>query len=200
MKSFLRENPTIAFGLGLPLLLVVLFLLISGIPALLVAPPQYDLLFATEYYNYQNGVQISVINRSVQVIDLGKMPNNQKPRIWRYKAKTGGVQEIAYVLPPGQVFPGQSKPASTDGGPDTRVIDLPDLQGVAVDSSSIAPDGYEFSVANNRSRNVFGDLFYASGYRHQAVLSKGGRSIPLPNMTGQYYRGNAHFIGWIVSP
>ena len=42
MKAFLRENPTIAFGLGLPLLLVVAFLLISGIPALLVEPPQYD--------------------------------------------------------------------------------------------------------------------------------------------------------------
>lgn len=39
MKNFIRNNPTIAFGLGLPLVLVVLFLLISGIPALVVAPP-----------------------------------------------------------------------------------------------------------------------------------------------------------------
>ncbi len=71
MKSFLRENPTIAFGLGLPLLLVVVFLLISGIPALLVDPPQYDVLYATEYYNYQNGVQISVVDQKVQVIYQG---------------------------------------------------------------------------------------------------------------------------------
>jgi hypothetical protein len=71
MKSFLRENPTIAFGLGLPLLLVVVFLLISGIPALLVEPPQYDLLYATEYNNYPNGVQISVVNRKAQVIYQG---------------------------------------------------------------------------------------------------------------------------------
>jgi hypothetical protein len=68
MKSFIRENPTIAFGLGLPLILVVVFLLISGIPTLLVAPPQYDVLYATDYYNYQNGVQISVIDQKVQVI------------------------------------------------------------------------------------------------------------------------------------
>ncbi|MEW5011208.1 MAG: hypothetical protein AB1Y22_06540, partial [Cycloclasticus sp.] len=61
MKTFLRENPTIAFGLGLPLLLVVVFLLISGIPSLLVTPPQYDVLYATEYYNYKSGVQISVV-------------------------------------------------------------------------------------------------------------------------------------------
>ena len=30
MKQFIRDNPTIAFGLGLPLLLVAVFLAISG--------------------------------------------------------------------------------------------------------------------------------------------------------------------------
>ena len=68
MKSFFRENPTIAFGLGLPLLLVVAFLLFSGIPALLVDPPQYDVVYATDYYNNQNGVQISVVNQKIQVV------------------------------------------------------------------------------------------------------------------------------------
>jgi len=203
MKSFLRENPTIAFGLGLPLLLVTLFLLISGIPALLVAPPQYDLLFATEYYNYQNGVQISVINRSVQVIDQGNMPNNQKPRIWRYNAQTGAVQEIAFILPPRPVVSGQNRtnenqPAATDERPEASIINLPDLDGVTVDSSSIAPDGYEFSIGNGTSRNVFGGLFYSSRYRNAAVLSKNGRTIRLPDMAGRYYRGNTHFIGWVI--
>ena len=32
MKKFFLDNPTIAFGLGLPLLLVAVFLLASGIP------------------------------------------------------------------------------------------------------------------------------------------------------------------------
>lgn len=68
MKSFIRENPTIAFGLGLPLLLVVVFLLVSGIPALLVDPPQYDVLYATEYVGNSNGVQISVVNKKIQVV------------------------------------------------------------------------------------------------------------------------------------
>lgn len=204
MRTFLRENPTIAFGLGLPLLLVVLFLLISRIPSLLVAPPQYDLLFATEYYNYQNGVQISVINRSVQVIDQGNRLNPQKPRIWRYNAKTGAVQEIAFILPPRPVPSRQNnssdgnKPTTTDEMPAPRVITLPDLEGVTVDSSSIAPDGYQFSIGSYTSRNVFGGLFYSSRYRNEAVLSKNGRRIRLPDMTGRYYRGNTHFIGWII--
>ncbi len=199
MKAFLKDNPTIAFGLGLPLLLVVVFLIISGIPNLLVASPQHDLLFATEYNNYQNGLQISVINQSVQVSHQGNLQRNQKPRIWRYYAKNGAIQEIAYIIPPSPTRSG-TKPATTDDIAITTTIDVPDLNGLKVDSSSIAPDGYEFSVGNRYSGNAFGGLFYSSRYRHDAVLTKSGRSVLLPDSVGRYYRGNTHFIGWVVSP
>ncbi|MEH6652370.1 MAG: hypothetical protein V7707_20325 [Motiliproteus sp.] len=199
MKTFLRENPTIAFGLGLPLLLTVAFLLISGIPTLLVAPPQYDVLYATEYYNNQNGVQISVVNQKVQIIYQGGARNSRKPRFWRYDPKTGAVKEISFVLPPSLTPPGQ-QPTSPNKATEPTLIDVPDLEGLTIDSSSIAPDGYEFSTGNSYSRNVFGGMFYSSRYRHEAVLTKSGRSIRLPNAVGQYYRQSTHFIGWVVSP
>ena len=200
MKSFLRENPTIAFGLGLPLLLVVLFLLISGIPTLLVDPPQHDLLYATEYYNQQEGVQISVVNQKVLVSYRGIAQGQQIPRLWRYHSKTGAVQEIAIILPPGL----RASDAKTIEPGDRLIstpIDVPDLEGLVVDSSSIAPDGYEFSSGSDRySGNVFGGLFYSSRYRYQATLSKDGRSVRLPNADNYYYRQNTRFIGWVVSP
>jgi len=200
MKSFFRDNPTIAFGLGLPLLLVIVFLLISGIPKFLVPPPQYDVLYATEYYNYQNGLQISVIGQKVQVIYQGNIQVNRKPRIWRYNAKTGAVKEIAIVLPSGLIPAGKSPDKSANVSA-TTLIDVPDLERLRVDSSTISPDGYEFSIGRDRySDNVFGGLFYSSRYRHQAVLTKNGRSIRLPNAVAQYYSQNTHFIGWIVSP
>lgn len=200
MKSFLRENPTIAFGLGLPLLLVVSFLLISGIPSLLVKAPQYDVLYATEYYNYQNGVQISVIDQKVQVIYQDNFQGGQKPRIWRYNPQTGAVKEIAIVLPPSRNTTGKTI-VTPEEAPTTTIIAIPDLEGVTVDSSSIAPDDYEFSVGRGYySGNVFGGLFYSSRYRHEAVLTKDGRSIRLPNVVGRYYSHNTHFIGWVVSP
>nr|WP_320136178.1 hypothetical protein [uncultured Amphritea sp.] len=192
MKSFLRDNPTIAFGLGLPLLLVTLFLLASGLPTLLVAPPQNDLLFATEYVNDQGGLQIAVINHSVQLIDQGSRTDDHKPRIWRYYAKTGAVQEIVFVLPRSH----SKKTPSVRTKP--QRIDLPDLQGVNVDSSSIASDGYEFILNKQASSSLFGELFYSSGYRYGAALSKNGRHIPLPSITNQYYRGRTHFIGWVL--
>jgi hypothetical protein len=200
MKSFLRENPTIAFGLGLPLLLVVVFLLISGIPNLLVDPPQHDVLYATEYYNYQEGVQISVVDQKVQVSYRGIMQGGQIPRLWRYYSKTGAVQEIAMVLPPSLKLL-SAETAVRGDTLTTTPIEVPDLEGLAVDSTSIAPDGYEFSSGSDRySGNVFGGLFYSSRYHHQATLSKGGRSVRLPNADNLYYRQNTRFIGWVKSP
>lgn len=200
MKSFLRENPTIAFGLGLPLLLVVAFLLISGIPALLVDPPQYDVLYATEYNNYPNGVQISVVNQKAQIVYQGSSVGYQKPRLWRYSPKTGGVREIAFMLPP-DLLPRGQKPATPEEAARITPIDVPDLAGLTVDSSSIAPDGYEFSAGiNGYSGDVFIGLFYSSRYRNGAVLTKKGRSIRLPNAGNAYYSNNTRFIGWVVSP
>lgn len=200
MKSFFRENPTIAFGLGLPLLLVVVFLLISGIPALLVDPPQYDVVYATEYNNYPNGVQISVVNQKIQVVYLGGSAGYQKPRLWRYSPKSGGVTEIAIMLPPGLAPPGQ-RLASPETTANITPIDVPDLAGLTINSSSVAPDGYAFSAGpNGYSGDVFTGLFYSSRYRNEAVLTKKGRSIRLPNAGNTYYSNNTRFIGWVVSP
>ncbi len=198
MKLFLRENPTIAFGLGLPLLLVVAFLLISRIPTLLVASPQYDMLYATEYNNYQNGVQISVVQQKVQVTYQGK--SNRKPRLWLYNPKTGAVKEIAIVLPPG-LTPAGKRPATAEEVLKTTLIDIPDLEELTIDSSSIAPDGYEFRLGRGRySGGAFGSLFYSSRYRYSAILTKKWRSIRLPNAVGSYYNSGTRFIGWVVSP
>ncbi len=200
MKSFLRENPTIAFGLGLPLLLVMVFLLVSGIPALIVPPPQYHVLYATEYFNNANGVQISVVNQEVRVVYSGNMYANQKPRIWRYNPETGAVQEVPYILPAGLAPSDPSFATPKQAVSTITPIEVPDLVGVTVDSSSIAPDGYEFSTGQNRySGDVFTGLFYSSRYRNEAVLTKQGRSIRLPKVNG-YYGYNTHFIGWVISP
>jgi hypothetical protein len=203
MKKFLRDNPTIAFGLGLPLLLVVVFLLISGLPTLLVAPPQYDLIYSTNDNNYNNpanGIQIAVVNSNVQVNYLGSSQAYQTPRLWRYSPKTGAVKEIPILLPAG-LTPANSTPAPADKPQAVTPITVADLAGVRVDSSSLAPDGYEFSTGTGRySRGIFNGLFYSSGYRQQAELLKNGRSIALPNANGAYYGNSARFIGWVVAP
>jgi len=102
MKKYLSENPTIAFGLGLPLLLVILFLMVSGIPRLIVDPPVHDVIYMT---NSHNNLQIAVVNTKVQVTSHGHLGYNNKPRLWRYIAKTGAVQELAVILPANRNIP-----------------------------------------------------------------------------------------------
>jgi len=198
MKSFLKENPTIAFGLGLPLLLVIVFLLISGLPKLLVAPPQYNVVYATEYYDY--GVQINVVDKKIQVIAQGKQRNSQRPHLWLYNVKTGSVKEIPIILPVVKK-PIDSTQDETNNLVKSVIIEVPEAADLVIDSSSIAPDGYEFrSGSNTYSRNVFGGLFRSSRYYKGASLQKDGRSIRLPNTNGRrYYSNNAVFIGWVVS-
>lgn len=198
MKKFIQENPTIVYGLGLPLLLVVIFLTVSGLPQLLVAKPQYELLYATGTYNYPNVVQITVVEQKVQVIYQGAAYGNARPRLWRYNPQSGGVQEIAIILPANPVSSGNRSDADPQT-PKSTVIDIPDLVGLRIDSSSVAPDGYEFSAADGRySRNIFGGLFYSRRYNHEAVLTKSGRSIRLPNSNDRYYSRDTQFVGWVL--
>ena len=203
MKDFIRDNPTIAFGLGLPLILVVLFLAISGIPALVVAPAQYDMLYATNYNYYsnaQNTLQIAVVGDRVQVNYVGDTQPYQNPRLWRFNPKTGAVKEIALLLPPG-LAQNTGRPAEVPKVPTVTPIEVPDLAGLKVDSSSLAPDGYQFRTGTDGySGHVFTGLFHSSRYRYQAELVKNGRSIRLPNTDGAYYGSNVRFIGWVVSP
>ncbi len=196
MKKFIQENPTIAYGLGLPLLLVVIFLIVSGLPQLLVSKPQYELLYVSGIYNYPNVVQIAVVDQKVQVIYQGAPYGNERPRLWRYNPQSGGVQEIALILPPSPVRNGSD---AVPQEPKSTVIDVPDLAGLRIDSSSVAPDGYEFRAADNRySRNIFGGLFYSQRHNNEAVLTKNGRTIRLPNSNDRYYNRNTQFVGWVL--
>lgn len=201
MKKFIRDNPTIAFGLGLPLILVAVFLAISGIPALVVAPPQYEVLYATNYNAYnnaQNAIQIAVVGGRVQVSYVGSTQPYQTPRLWRFNPKTGAAREIALLLPPG-LAPNSGRPVEAEKTPSVTPINLPELAELNVDSSSLAPDGYTFSNgADGYGGNIFDGMFFGSRYRTQAELIKDGRSIRLPNTEGAYYGNPVRFVGWVL--
>jgi hypothetical protein len=198
MKRFIQENPTIAYGLGLPLLLVVIFLVVSGLPQVLVAKPQFELLYATGINTYPHVIQIAVVDQKAQVIYQGAPYGNERPRLWRYNPQTGGVQEIAIILPPSPMQ-SANRPAEAFREPESIVLDVPALAGLTIDSSSVAPDGYEFRRADSGySRNVFGGLFYSRRYSNEAILVKSGRTIRLPNSNEPYYNRNTQFVGWIL--
>ncbi len=49
-RQFLRNNPTIVSGIGLPLLVVILLSAAALGPAMMLAAPGYGAVFAINYY------------------------------------------------------------------------------------------------------------------------------------------------------
>ncbi|MEM7182540.1 MAG: hypothetical protein AAF518_16625 [Spirochaetota bacterium] len=113
MKSFLKENPTIVFGLGLPLLLALIFSIASLVPTLLVDPPQYDVVYATGYYDDRHDFQVTVSDNKARVTYVTGVGNHRIPRLWYYSAKTGAAKEIALVLPADVIAPRHRKKRSS---------------------------------------------------------------------------------------
>ena len=209
MKSFLKDNPTITLGLALPMLLVVIFLLVSGIPNLTVDNPKYDVLYTTERYYGSSPLEVSVIDNKVQIVYRDNNSNNgsdkNKPGLWRYNAQTGAVKEIPIRLPD---LAETTVSKNSESAPNLKskqafkaiTIDVAELEDLTVDSSSIAPDGYEFSADLRRSsRGVFGGLFYSNRQQRNAMLVKNGRSVRLPSSDDRYYRNKVKMVGWVVS-
>ena len=164
------------------------------------------------YYN-KDEIEISVVNKKVQVVfnanKNDNSSNDTKRRLWHYNAQTGAVSEIAISLPATQTSQINSSTSSNSSTSDTTLnlvttpvtISVPELAKLTIDSSSIAPDGYEFTVKSNRnSGGPFGDLFYSNRYKQNARLLKNGRSVRLPNLEQQYYyRNNIKMIGWVIT-
>jgi hypothetical protein len=50
--DFLKQHFSLVVGVALPLLLVLFFWIATVVPNLLVEPPQHDLIFTTNYYDY----------------------------------------------------------------------------------------------------------------------------------------------------
>src|SRR6185369_5393896 len=111
-----------------------------------------------------------------------------QPHIWYYAAKTGAVREISVNIPP---------PVNATPKDDTPTqVEVPDLNSLKLDASSISPDGYEFRMTGyNASSTLLSGLIIGRNYYDEPVLSKNGRSIRLPNVNPAYYSYSTHFVG-----
>ena len=105
MLKLIRQNPTIAAGILLPLMVALFFVLATAIPRWLVAPPEYDLLFTT--YDYRPGppaieVRFDVVNNRLRARAYSATNNYRNiTRMYRFEHATESVREIPVELPSG---------------------------------------------------------------------------------------------------
>jgi len=195
MKAFIKENTTLALGLGLPLLLVFLLWGATEWTQRNTVPPQYDMLFATNYYDYSNGMRFTVENGTLKATHVGKGSSN-RPKLYRFNAKDDTIKEIPYTIPP-EMTTYNANGAANDTTTITT-INIPDTQALKLDVSFVSPDGFTFEN-NYRGRPLFGELFFSGNSRYSGysiALTKGGyrKYIPLKDS----YSYSQKFIGWVV--
>lgn len=195
---FVKENPALAAGIGLPVLLVIFFTLATLIPKWTVAPPQYDLIFTVQDYQCIGGeakANFDYLSGKIKAkYSYPKKENNyancnDNQYIYRFNAKNMISREITFELP-----------ARKDGVHDWQQFEIAELKNLQIDNNPIAPDGYRFSAKDGYHS---GGWFPFGGHHsyNGMNISKNGRAIDLtPINRERYYSYNdIRFLGWVVS-
>jgi hypothetical protein len=194
MKNFIKENMVLVVGLTLPLLLIVLFFVAAVIPKAFGMPPQYEMLFTTTRYEYQDPPDYSLdfIVRDQKLIVKAHKNNNKDQRgynsklLMAYDGKTETVREINIDL---------AKAANAAG--DNEAV-LEETSSWTIDSSLASPDGYTLDGPSYRDGGLVGGIF-GGGYSNNSFrLKKGSVGYKIPDTQGAYYYNQVHFVGWVI--
>lgn len=200
--EWIKKNGALALGIGLPVLLVLFFILAAQIPRWFGNPPQYDVLYIAPYNGYEPDIlRFEVRNQHISFSFVGENYTREAPRIIRYSPSQGTMKEIMVHVPDNL----QDKAYSSDPAipflkqsPKITPVSVPELEQVKVDPSRIAPDGFEFRTDYRRSSGVMGELFFSSRYYSTPVLAKDGYILKIPYTDRNEYYANVRFIGWVI--
>ena len=189
MKNWIKENLVLAVGLALPLLLILLFFLATVLPKSLGTPPQYEMLFTTVKYDYQNKPDVvlsfNVKNKALMVTTKKSDDKNNAnfTKLMAYDAKTETLREIAI---------------DTSNLTDGVEVPVEEIKNAAIDTSGVSPDGYTLEGPNYGGSGLVGGLF-GGGYRNSGYrLKKGSVGYKVPNQQPDYYYNQLQFVGWMI--
>ena len=193
MKNWIKENLVLVIGLSLPILLIVLFFLATVLPKSFGTPPQYEMLFTTLKYEYENSptylVDFNVVNHQLMAKvrkNDDKSRNYNSKKLMAYNPKTETVREITIDL-------AKAAEANKD-----EVL-LAETKDLKIDASVVSPDGYQLDGSRYTSSGLIGGLFgggnHNSGYR----LKKGAVAYKVQTSQPDYYYSDFKFVGWVVN-
>ena len=193
MRKFIKENLVLLIGLTFPLLLILIFFVSTVIPKLTSQPPQYEMLFTTVAYDYQNRVEhsldFSVKSQQLMIKVKSKEEKDRNydvKRLMAYDAKTDSVHEISIDISNAALVTGDS------------VVALPETRGMLIDSAIVSPDGYTLDGPNYSGGGLVGGIFGGSNRDNGFRLKKGNIGYKIPNTQQSYTYNQVQFVGWII--
>ncbi|NOS96526.1 MAG: hypothetical protein HOP26_08910, partial [Methylotenera sp.] len=156
-------------------------------------PPQYEMLFTTNHYDYQNPadylLEFAVKNQQLTIKvrkNESKDKNYTSKKLMAYDGKTETVREIVVDI------------AKTTEATTGSAVVLEETKNMAIDTSSISPDGYSLDGPSYGGSGLVGG-FFGGGYRNSGFrLKKGGVGYQVPNTQQNTYYNQMQFIGWVI--
>lgn len=195
---FIKENFVLVVGLALPVLLMIAFMIFATLPQKLSDPPGYDLVFSTSDFNTASSnlpvsVNFVVRDGKLKAQFVADDSPGSSGHLWRnlyvYEAGTGKVRQLPFGYPHDM--------ESITGMREALVESTQDLM---LDTTPVAPDGYQLSYDGYSRSGLFNSLFWGGGYSNEPRLRKGGSSVRLAadysNTAFQY--GDVQFLGWVT--
>ena len=192
MLKQIRQNPMIAAGILLPLIIVAFFLLATAIPRWLVAAPEYDFVFTVPETNPNRRdveLMIDVVDNRLRARLFKKNDYHRgHARLYVFDHETQDVREISINIP-GDVEPLE----------DGAEIDVPEFANRSISTSREAPDGYELlGPGYRRGGNLMMGLF-GGHRRYQLSIHKSGAVVEIPSIGDhRNYYYSATFLGWVT--
>jgi hypothetical protein len=193
LLAFLRRHGFVIAGVGLPLLLVLAFVVARAAARVLVEDPRHALLFSiADGYSSSESERVC----DLAVVDgrlVARWNSAQKanypppPRLYRFDAASGERIELA--------VPEAGDLAAAGGR-----VELPveGLEGLRLEAGPRAPDGWEFETVYG-GRGLFGELFAGGSRGPRSFVHKRGRRIEVPHPASEPYSWNVPVLhGWIV--
>lgn len=201
-RSWLQRNAFLAAAAALPLIIVVLFLAATAIPASLVADPRYDVLLALGDQAIgpnEIGLEFAVLDGRVTATATRgsgrRYPTHQS--LQRFDVSTGALEEIAVAIPDPVREKLQNAVISAGEDPPSARFSVPGLSGLELNPQRVAPDGYQFFQDHSGRHGLFGELFGIGGSRYRLGVSKSGRRVLADPGENRYRYADATFLAWL---
>ena len=186
MKNAFKKNPALFIGLVLPLLMILLFAGIPFISSFTVPAPEYNFIYTLNNYGPDGKLRVEngkLIFRVHNTLTQAR----EAPEVFLADVHSKNVTRLNFVLSKGEdslIPPNKS-----------RDFGIEDITLKKLDTSTIAPDGYQLTTTSND--NVFSLLFFFGNDRRNVLsLSKSSRRVEIPTPNQGYY--STRFEGWII--
>ena len=192
--SFLKRHGFVIAAVALPLVVVAAFALVRMLPRMMVEDPRHELVYSVVTAYASQPTNLSCVVIPVDGRLCARWSRSKDPvysatsRVYRLDPATGALHELP-----------TPEPANRDALEGTQDVYFTGLDGVRIETSLRAPDGYEFENTYAGGSGIFGGLFFDHSRGPRARIKKDGRVImvPRPNESAYGYE-EVSFIGWLI--